>query len=590
MRADSGLVGSAMEELPVPTSLQSLLAARLDQLPASQKQVGQHASVVGRVFWPGAIAHLRQNAASSGCPLHGDLDELERRDFIHSQSPSSIEGEDEYVFKHILIRDVAYGQLPKGRRVGLHVRFAEWVKALPTGDEDFVEIVGWHLEQACRLAGEVAHTPVPPPLLEAADMLARAAEKAERREGIREANRFYARALALLGEVHPERGLPLRLQFGRTLALLGELKRACEELEWTVEAARDASRHDIRCEALVTLANIDQRRGTPSEARAKLEEAEKLAGGIDDLRLRVRIAFSLSALRADFEGDAAGAISELRRARILAEQIGETQLSVEGHLRLGYILFNTGDFAASEAELTRCYDLAEDLGSRRDQARATFPLGLIKYYRGDLDEAERLGLQARDWLERTAEPYFQIQNFRALGLYSLARDEPKAAEEWFQQAIPIALEEGGRFALEVYRWLTEALVRQGRLTDAMRLVEFAAHSAPEEDLSAEAYVNVATALVACERDERDAALDAYSEALRLFADQNVPIELGETRILFARALRRFHQLAEAKTQLELAHATFAEMGADGLIAAIAREAAEVAGEIGRADPARSTSD
>src|SRR5205814_166045 len=111
-------------------------------------------------------------------------------------------------------------------------------------------------------------------------------------------------------------------------------------------------------------------------------------------------------------------------------------------------------------------------------------LGLIKYYRGDLDEAERLGLQARDWLERTAEPYFQIQNFRALGLYSLARDDPKAAEEWFQQAIPIALEEGGRFALEVYRWLTEALVRQGRLQDATRLVEFAARGAPEEDLTA----------------------------------------------------------------------------------------------------------
>jgi hypothetical protein len=103
-------------------------------------------------------------------------------------------------------------------------------------------------------------------------------------------------------------------------------------------------------------------------------------------------------------------------------------------------------------------------------------------------------------------------------------------------------------------------------------------------------VNVATALIACERGERDVALEAYSEALRLFADQNVPIELGETRILFARALRRFDEPGEAKAQLELARATFAEMGAEGLIAAIAREADEVAGEIGRADPARSPSD
>src|SRR3712207_8905554 len=58
----------------------------------------------------------------------------------------------EYAFKHILIRDVAYGQLPKGRRAELHVRFADWVSALPGAEDEFVEIVAYHLEQACRLA------------------------------------------------------------------------------------------------------------------------------------------------------------------------------------------------------------------------------------------------------------------------------------------------------------------------------------------------------------------------------------------------------------------------------------------------------
>jgi class 3 adenylate cyclase/tetratricopeptide (TPR) repeat protein len=573
------------DALPVPDNLQALIGSRLDALPTSDKRVAQQASVVGGVFWESAVAHLDGARAD----LSDSLATLERRDFVQVQEESSIASDDEYAFKHILIRDVAYDRLPKGRRAELHARFTEWLAGLPGPEGEFIEIVAYHLEQACLLAGQIARSPIEPPVLEATDALAHAAEKAERREGIREANRFYARALALLGDHHPERRLELRLQIGRTLAQLGDLKEACEELEWSAEAARAAVRYDLLCEALVRLGNIDQRRGRPSEARAKLEEAEILADRVDDVRLRIRAAFSVSALRADFEGDAEGAISELRRALTLAEQLGDTLLSVEGHLRLGYMLFNTGDFAASETELTRCYDLAEGLGSRRDQARATFPLGLIKYYRGDLDEAQRLGLQARDWLQRTAEAYFQIQNFRALGLYALARDEPASAEEWFRQAIPIALEEGGRFALEVYRWMTEALVKQGRLTDATRLVEFAARSVPPEDLSARAYVNVATALVASERGEREAALHAYSEALRLFADQNVPIDLGETRILFARALRRFQEPAEARTQLELAHATFSEIGALGLVAAIDRETEELAGEVGRADPARSSS-
>src|SRR5205807_9618181 len=113
--------------------------------------------------------------------------------------------------------DVAYGRLPKGQRAGLHLRFAEWVTALPGVEEEFVEIVAYHLEQSCRLAREVAHSPVPPPVDLAVAALMRAAEKAERREGIREADRFYARALELVGDTDSEIAIDLRLRRGKTL-------------------------------------------------------------------------------------------------------------------------------------------------------------------------------------------------------------------------------------------------------------------------------------------------------------------------------------------------------------------------------------
>jgi predicted ATPase/class 3 adenylate cyclase len=591
MLADSGLSEEDVDELPVPTSLQSLIAARLDQLPTSQKQTGQHASVVGRVFWPGAVAHLRAdgNGTADGAALRTDLRELERRDFVHSQPTSSIAGEDEFVFKHILIRDVAYGQLPKGRRIGLHVRFADWVEALPSGEEEFVEILAWHLEQACRLAGEVAHSPVPPPVLDATRMLARAAEKAERREGIAEANRFYVRALEVLGELHPDRALELRLQQARTLALLGELKAACEQLEATSEGARAAGRAEVLCEALVTLANVDQRQGRPSDARGRLEEAQSLVADVGDRRLRVRTDFSVAALRADFDADAPAAVDALRRAIALAEELDDASLAAEGHLRTGYVLFNSGDLAGSEAELRRCYELAEDLGSRRDQTRATFLLALITYYRGDLAEAQRLGLQARDWLDRIGEPYFKIQNYRALGLYALARDEPEAAEEWFRCAVPIALEEGGRHAYELYRYLVEALARQGRVVDAADLVEFAARGAPPEDLTARAYVGIARGLVATEQGNEDTARDGFTTALHLFEEQSFPIDLAEVRVTYGRALRRLGSLAEARSELELARETFLTIGADGVVRTLDRELAELERGAGQPGPARSAS-
>ena len=84
------------------------------------------------------------------------------------------------------------------------MRFSDWVTILPGSAEEFVEIVAWHLEQACRLSREVARSPIEPPVLEAAAALANAARRAEQREGLREAHRYYTRALDVLGEEHVE--------------------------------------------------------------------------------------------------------------------------------------------------------------------------------------------------------------------------------------------------------------------------------------------------------------------------------------------------------------------------------------------------
>src|SRR5437588_2277157 len=103
-----------------------------------------------------------------------------------------------------------------------------------------------------------------------------------------------------------------------------------------------------------------------------------------------------------------------------------------------------------------------------------------------------------------------MQNFRALGLYALTRNELPQAERWLREAIPVAVEEGGRHMLEVYRFLTETLVRQDRVDDAAALVEFASRGVPAEDVVAEAYILLAQAAIeAGRRDPR--ALESYRD-------------------------------------------------------------------------------
>jgi tetratricopeptide (TPR) repeat protein len=563
MLRDRGLVDAerwrteTLDDLPIPTNVQSLISARLDQLSVDEKRCAHTGSVIGAVFWSGAVRHLNMSDDPST-----SLEVLVKRDFVQRHDVSTIADEVEFAFKHILIRDVAYGQLPKGRRAEMHVRFADWVTILPASADEFVEIVAWHLEQACRLSREIARSPIEPPILAAAGALANAARRAERREGLREAVRYYERALEVLGSDYLEEGLELRLSRARAHGALGELAEASEQLETVASDALQFNRPDLRSFALTTLGNIGHRQGRPSEARQRLDEAGELARQCGDRSLRVRATFGLAAVRADYESDAEGGAEDLRRAISVAEEMDDRALRVEGHLRLGFLLFNMGDIAGSEEELQRCLGIAGELGSLRDEARATFLLGLAKHYRGEAGEAERLNLQARDWLERTGESYFQMQNFRALGLYALARDDLETAERWLREALPVALEEGGRYMLEVYRFLTETLVRQGRVDDADTLVEFAARNVPEEDLVAQAYVQLAHAAVAAVRDDRS-ALTLYSEAIDALERHALPLEAADARVTFATALRRFGEAGDARVQLELAREAFDGMGACG---------------------------
>ncbi|TMK75644.1 MAG: tetratricopeptide repeat protein, partial [Actinobacteria bacterium] len=245
------------------------------------------------------------------------------------------------------------------------------------------------------------------------------------------------------------------------------------------------------------------------------------------------------------------------------------------HLRKGMLLYNLGDLAGAEQDFERCSSLAAELGSSRKEALATYPLGVIKYLRGDLEEAERLGEQARTWLERTGDTYFQIQNLVALAQYALARDDAILAEERLREALPLALGESSWFAADIYRFLTEALLRQGRVDDAVELVEFAGRGVPVEQPYAQAALRLAEAAVAAAGGEAARVTERYEAALQLLEQLDLRMDLSQARIAYGRSLRELGETDRAREQFELARAACAPMGATGLVAEVERELALV---------------
>src|SRR6059058_3939203 len=130
-------------ELPLPETIQGLIAARIDGLAPAEKALLQDASVVGKVFWPGALSGADEQT------LHA----LERKEFVRRDRRSSIAGETQYAFLHALVRDVAYGQIPRAERAEKHRRVAEWLSSL-AGDraEDHAEMLAYHYREALTLA------------------------------------------------------------------------------------------------------------------------------------------------------------------------------------------------------------------------------------------------------------------------------------------------------------------------------------------------------------------------------------------------------------------------------------------------------
>jgi predicted ATPase len=133
----------------LPTTVRGLVAARLDALPAEERAVILDASIVGRVFWRGALDRIARDPACLAEALAG----LERRDLVRRDSISRIEGDEQWSFKHLLIRDVAYDLQPRARRREGHRHSAEFI------EESTPEVgeAGAALARHWRGAGELEH-------------------------------------------------------------------------------------------------------------------------------------------------------------------------------------------------------------------------------------------------------------------------------------------------------------------------------------------------------------------------------------------------------------------------------------------------
>jgi len=475
LQAETGAAG----ELPVPPTLRALLTARIDRLDPADRAVIERAAVEGRGFHRGAVTQLLPSDERSD--VGARLLALVRKELIRPDR-SDFPGDDGFRFAHMLIRDAAYDATPKGLRAELHERYADWLEGKAADRfREYEEILGFHLEQACRYRRELTAVDQHAAALarRAAPLLASAGRRATGRGDAPAAVALFRRALSLLPEGDDTR-LPLLPELAEALADRGDLHGAKPLIEEAVEVAKAAGDRGTRSYAVLyrsmlrgqTDPAVTFREGL-DEAKAALQVFEELKDTAGQGRAWIVIGTRRSGL-----GHYAEALEANERALTLATAAGDERVEADARALIGFCLF----YGAEALDAYVSY--AESLLNPVTRARGVHMLlGRTLAMQGEFERARQV-IADRVALQEELGNVFVATWAGAtqLGAIEMLAGDPVAAEHQLRRAYA-ALEDAGavRFLSTVAAELANALYAQGRFEEACRYTEVSEKISASDD-------------------------------------------------------------------------------------------------------------
>ncbi|HEX2428780.1 MAG TPA: hypothetical protein VHI53_12685 [Gaiellaceae bacterium] len=381
------------DQLPLPETLQGIIAARLDGLPEADKSLLQDAAVVGKVFWASSIG---RDPAAATASLHS----LERKGFVRRQRRSSLEGESEFAFAHALVRDVSYGQIPRADRARRHRAVAEWIDGLGR-PEDHSEMLAYHWSTALEFVrasgGDDAD------VAERTRLALRAAgDRAFALNAFGPASGCYAEALDLWPDDARGRA-ELLFRRAHALHVSGDEGQAAA-LEEARDALLEVGDRKSAGQVEAFLSRAAWYRGHGEEARRHIERAEQLVAGAVPTVAKARV-LCLAARLLMLSSDQTAALRVGAEALALAEALNLDELRIHSLTTIGTAktwLDHTG-----EEELDRALELATAVNSPLAVAVLN-NLGVRAVQNGDIPRSEEF---TRASLE-LAEEFGDRENIR----------------------------------------------------------------------------------------------------------------------------------------------------------------------------------
>jgi len=522
----------------VPDTIEAVLLARIDGLPAEAKTVLQAAAVLGREFSLPLLRAIWDGAGS----LDAHLALLTEREFLYQRVMGGMPA---YVFKHALTQDVAYGSLSGARRQASHAAAGAALESLFDG----------RLEEAYdRLAHHYAKTG---DAEKAALYLDRSADKAARGDAHDEAVHAWTSALEHVArlpvEVRDRRHLEIvlkqpysLLRLGRIHAISAQLLQERERLERLHDPALAARYYYLLARAHI-FSGHDLAVGY---ARRSIAAAEHC--GDDAIRGK---AHGVLALAGALSSEAAQGIAHGDRAVALLQSLKDPSGLCYAYWALGLCRSQTGDFEAALMAEKRAMAIAVEIGDQPLEAYAIWVTGMVHAAGGD---GEQGIAECRRAVAKSRDPFNAAIISGFLGFAYLQDGQPRPAIETLEPAIAF-LRQAGFPAMDAWftAFLAEAYRLQGDLDRAESLAAEALHISAEANFRVAAgWAHQTLGRSAQTRGDVPTAAAHFGDALAVFVATQSRYEWGRTQIDLATAAQGRGDSAAAKGHLQEARALF----------------------------------
>jgi class 3 adenylate cyclase/tetratricopeptide (TPR) repeat protein len=454
------------DDVPLPDTVEGIIAARLDALDPPDKALLQDASVLGKVGWAGALAAVSGLAPSM---VRNRLRGLDRREFLRLEGQSTLAGEQQYAFRHVLVRDVAYQHLPRRARSDRHQRAATWLQSLPADRaDDRAELLAHHWQAAYQYA-RASRQPTGGLALSARLALRAAGDRALSLNDFEGADRWYSAALELWPHDDADRPL-LLLRLGEA-----QVQGAAKGSPTLAEAAnRLRADGDVEraAEAYQLQGLLLHREGKSTAARELYEQALTLLSGRGPSKIRATILGEL-ARHLSLTGHPDDAFRTGTEALHLAEELGLRDQMALAYCVLGDIRIEMGD-ASGIADLERAVQVAlqsnyvETAAMYGDLANALIVLGKL-----------RRGFALQEKARESAQRFGVVHLLRHLEVERIVQDylqgDWNLALQQCQDFI-VGVESGSPHDVADVCWQVRALIRlgNGTLPEAMSDAQLAA--------------------------------------------------------------------------------------------------------------------